>query len=310
MAKKTKFSVLSAALQDKWMRDLQLISQSNNVTLAQNIGLENRHNEIITKDEWNKIYNTFKLRDDIKYGCSICQEHFKFGEQILLSCSHSFHLNCINSFEKYTNIKCCPICRKKNYKKKIIYDGKIYWRHHNAIIIQKYWYYFKMQKELLLIYQNIDLENLSPNKMTNYCLKKYSVLNSNAIKKVNERSQNIDDFLSMIDNNIKESKKIFNKIKINNIDDNNENNNNSTCNWELKTQNGQTWNEVYDITLKRNDIDCSICLSKLKENNKKLVLLDCTHIFHYNCIQSFERFCLQRHPCCPICRSNYQKMVI
>jgi hypothetical protein len=55
--------------------------------------------------------------------CSICLEDFKLNPQTILSCSHVFHLNCLTSFEKHNKLKACPICRRKDYEKKIIDEG-------------------------------------------------------------------------------------------------------------------------------------------------------------------------------------------
>lgn len=180
-----KQSTLSAALQDKWMRELRLIvpnvHRKNKITLAMKMGLEAKPKPELSKKEWNIMYKTFLDRNDIQYGCAICQDHFKNKKQVLLSCSHSFHSQCIYSFESYSQTLCCPICRTNNYKKKEIYDGKIYWQHYNVTIIQKYWYYFKTQKEYQSKLKKIDINKLSPNKKSNIYLKKCYLINKELI---------------------------------------------------------------------------------------------------------------------------------
>lgn len=47
--------------------------------------------------------------------CPICMEGFKGGGEVLLSCSHLFHLACLTSFENFmqrNEERSCPICRK------------------------------------------------------------------------------------------------------------------------------------------------------------------------------------------------------
>jgi hypothetical protein len=42
--------------------------------------------------------------------CCICTESFQNSNQIILSCSHHFHMKCI--FEWFGTNKSCPLCRK------------------------------------------------------------------------------------------------------------------------------------------------------------------------------------------------------
>lgn len=37
--------------------------------------------------------------------------------QVLLSCSHVFHAQCLKAFEKFAQRKCCPLCRAKEVRK-------------------------------------------------------------------------------------------------------------------------------------------------------------------------------------------------
>lgn len=57
------------------------------------------------------------------------------------------------------------------------------------------------------------------------------------------------------------------------------------------------------------DIQCTICLEKIKGNLFKrsdFVVLQCTHLFHSDCIQSWVESEMERGYTakCPICRSN------
>lgn len=58
--------------------------------------------------------------------------------------------------------------------------------------------------------------------------------------------------------------------------------------------------------MKRTDHTCSICLANLFP--KQVYLLSCSHMFHVNCINSFERYS-QPNNLCPCCRSRYEKRV-
>lgn len=64
-----------------------------------------------------------KKRKDSENVCSICLEDFRLTPQTILSCSHVFHMNCLQSFERHNKIVACPICRRKDYEKKVIDEG-------------------------------------------------------------------------------------------------------------------------------------------------------------------------------------------
>lgn len=55
-------------------------------------------------------------RQDSHHECSICCEHFGMEEQVLLSCSHVFHKQCITSFERYASLifACSPGVHSNN----------------------------------------------------------------------------------------------------------------------------------------------------------------------------------------------------
>jgi hypothetical protein len=49
--------------------------------------------------------------------------------QVLLSCSHVFHQQCLASFERHVRVKACPLCRKAWYQQLIINDAAEAYRH-------------------------------------------------------------------------------------------------------------------------------------------------------------------------------------
>ncbi|XP_016336641.1 RING finger protein 32 isoform X2 [Sinocyclocheilus anshuiensis] len=62
--------------------------------------------------------------------------------------------------------------------------------------------------------------------------------------------------------------------------------------------------------------DCPICLNRLGSHNgsskedRNVLLLSCSHLFHEPCLQAFELFCHEVKPTCPLCRSHYAKMLV
>ena len=74
-----------------------------------------------------------------------------------------------------------------------------------------------------------------------------------------------------------------------------------------KKKEEKNWNNIVNKMEKR-DHTCAICLCEF--NNKSLYVLDCTHCFHKNCLDSFERFDPYYIKRCPICRASYTKKEI
>ena len=66
------------------------------------------------------------------------------------------------------------------------------------------------------------------------------------------------------------------------------------------------WTIMEKDLQKRKDAFCPICMEAFNQGRE--VLLSCSHMFHYACLQAFEKFMARDARTCPICRSgNYQK---
>ena len=59
-------------------------------------------------------------------------------DQVILSCSHTFHAACITSFERFLRKKgrTCPICRHSDYQKKVTSVGAMAKRMSSARVAQ------------------------------------------------------------------------------------------------------------------------------------------------------------------------------
>ena len=87
------------------------------LTMAQKRGLVERPPEPLKPEEWTEIVDKAVDRLDRSQNCAICMEPYGIRQQVVLSCSHVFHKNCIKSFEKFTKMtKKCPMCRTENYE--------------------------------------------------------------------------------------------------------------------------------------------------------------------------------------------------
>eukprot|EP00072_Mus_musculus_P074761 XP_017176524.1 PREDICTED: RING finger protein 32 isoform X3 [Mus musculus] len=109
------------------------------LTLAQKLGLLPPPPLPLSSDEWERVKQRSLLQGDSIQPCPICKEEFELHPQVLLSCSHVFHRACLQAFEKFTNKKTCPLCRKNQYQTRVIHDGARLFRVKCATRIQAYW---------------------------------------------------------------------------------------------------------------------------------------------------------------------------
>ncbi|PNJ31229.1 RNF32 isoform 7 [Pongo abelii] len=116
------------------------------LTLAQKLGLIGPPPPPLSSDEWEKVKQRSLLQGDSVQPCPICKEEFELRPQVLLSCSHVFHKACLQAFEKFTNKKTCPLCRKNQYQTRVIHDGARLFRIKCATRIQAYWRGYVVRK--------------------------------------------------------------------------------------------------------------------------------------------------------------------
>lgn len=83
----------------------------------------------LTDGDWEEIRK--RSWPFTKQGCLICGHSFSSRPQLLLSCSHVFHANCLRNYNFLTQTRNCPLCKGLAvYHKEIkrIYDGENYFR--------------------------------------------------------------------------------------------------------------------------------------------------------------------------------------
>jgi hypothetical protein len=81
------------------------------------------------------------------------------------------------------------------------------------------------------------------------------------------------------------------------------------------------WRNIFGKAKTRGFQECAICLgsnlasSTGKADGRQCVLLSCTHVFHRNCIENFEKFMVGGEAAgecarCPMCRESYEKRLL
>merc|ERR1740139_608293 len=109
------------------------------LTLAQRMGLESGPDPALTANEWAVIAERSKGQGRSKEPCAICLGDFTTDAQVLLSCAHVFHRACLNSWERHSKSRCCPVCRKLHYQKRTCHDGEDLYRHECVVQLQAAW---------------------------------------------------------------------------------------------------------------------------------------------------------------------------
>jgi hypothetical protein len=123
-------------------------------------------------------------------------EGFKQGHEVLLSCSHIFHRTCLRSFENFMkdNELTCPICRTRNYQKKITHIGSVAFTKVCAAKIQRNWRGYAARKlfrvRLRVYYKNLPNSNRPTDEAQQARRKMYYENEFSSI--TNKLNQNLD----------------------------------------------------------------------------------------------------------------------
>ncbi len=304
-------------------------------TLAERIGLIQMTNTDVdhhlSESAWNAIKQRSNERQDSNCPCAICQEDFGLGQQVLLSCSHVFHRACLTTFEKYVSYntngsdqRTCPICRRSQYEKRIIYEGAKIHRAKCAARIQAAWRGYIVRqwyKHFRLDMSHIPKDEKLRRKLYQ---EKLSEITDRIIASCDF---DLNELFNEIDRTVQQARAIRQAFDA-----------------RIRTIDDDEWLDIQKRAKQRNELECSICKCSLqpviietiikkpamKTNKNKLeklfpqlkpvekkpeqlppkrplVLLSCTHVFHATCLQMFEEYCCDPTPNCPICRTAYQK---
>jgi hypothetical protein len=299
-------------------------------TLAQIRGLAPAPPPKLTDSEWIDVEMSALTRGDVTGNCSICFCDFNSGDQVILSCSHTFHGTCIASFERFlrTKERTCPMCRHASYQKKTTDVGAAMHRLNCARMMQKVIRGgLKRRRYKVLLrehYKRNEKGAVDDGRRRDFYAHELSGLGDALTKNVDEREDSIEELFREFDANLAVSRYI--------MADNGE----GAAAAQPPPQHVQPkavkvaaakltmmeWCSVWSRALTRcNGVhECGICLSAC--NFKSVVpsllssssssssspprppgttsprsdvkegqyLLSCSHLFHSKCINAFEAF--------------------
>ncbi|GMI46810.1 hypothetical protein TrCOL_g8155 [Triparma columacea] len=298
----------------------EMPANHNRLNLAQLRGLEEKPKSKLTAAEWTNVEYDALLRGDVTGVCSICHEDLVVTgggadggqEQVILSCSHTFHAACIASFEKFlrTKERTCPMCRHTNYQKKVTSVGTAMRRLECARLMQrcvKGWLVRKEKRSMLRKFYTDGYGEAG--RRRDFYAKEIGDLGSRVEKEVEAKEDSIDALFAEFDNSLALSRQVFSDNAADGVRGGGDGGgaavkptpkrkpSTTMCDW-LKV-----WGQAKD----RGDTqECPICLGPLNRGGGQM-LLSCSHVFHKSCIEAFERFNIYEVCLCPVCRSGYDK---
>ncbi|XP_020791294.2 RING finger protein 32 [Boleophthalmus pectinirostris] len=282
-------------------REYELDNTQTPLTLAERMGLVAGPVERLTEEQWSLIkVRSVQQRESI-YPCAICKEEFHLKPQVLLSCSHVFHRACVQAFEKFSRQKSCPVCRRQQYKTRVIHDAANLFRHQCATRIQAWWRGYTIRKW----YTNAMKTRCPKEKLLRqrFFEEKLQELNDSFVQYCHTDTE---AFLSDIDHSLSSSRQVFDELERR----------------HMSMPKEHHWDRIQSQVIQRGVWDCPICLTALHTpslterdearyaQHRRCVLLSCSHVFHHNCLQSFETLTTDSQLSCPLCRSVYHKKLL
>ena len=266
------------------------------LTFAEKVGVQKIKNFPLSINQWKELEEKTVERGDHINECPICMEKLKDRESVILSCSHVFHKVCLRNFEKFTSVNKCPICRCEKYEKKIYTKDKEYFVKKSVILIQKYVKGYVLRYNL---YKKIFKDNMPKNKHLRsiYSYWKIRDLTNKMVKAIEKQNKINKKIFEDVLESEKEIIRLENKNKL------------LTEKHKKEMEKYRPdWNEIENKVEKRDNNICAICLCEF--GKKKCYILSCSHVFHKNCLDNFERFDSYYIKRCPLCRNNYTKKEI
>ncbi|XP_006816105.1 RING finger protein 32-like [Saccoglossus kowalevskii] len=282
-------------------KEFVLDAKPHQLSLAQKLGIVESPEQPLSDDQWKKAKEKSNRRDDSKQPCVICKEDFGLVQQVLLSCSHVFHRNCLQAFERFTGKKTCPMCRKETYQTRVIYEGAREHRQKSAVLIQAYWRGYVVRSWYTELRKTVPPKD--PKLRKKFYEKKLQSITDRILNSYDTR---VDDFLSEIDRSVAASRDVFRHFEES----------------SMRDITDDEWQVIQLKAVQRGHTECPICIMPLESTGlctvssqttshiRKTILLSCSHVYHLTCLNAFEELSLGEKKVCPVCRSGYQKLLI
>jgi hypothetical protein len=259
--------------------------------------------------------------------------------QVLLSCSHSFHLDCLQNLERFAAVLRCPVCRAEGYQRKLIDDGRVAYIQRCAILIQAQWRgYIQRQRYREL---RVHVRPAHPLLVQGWLEDKVQWNARNLVLEFKRHGEDLEALFAECDHAVAGARSVLNNAMLQRPQvsrlaacspDNpissavaclNEQDDASTSDaLQISVQQGPPklgncvhWADVLCGFHRRGQNECPICMAALcrsKKRKKACDLLSCGHAFHTTCIAAFEAYHdgSKTGQNCPVCRADYSRHTI
>lgn len=311
------------------------------LTLAQRMGLVHGPVAPLSPEEWEAVKRVSESREDSAAPCSICLDDFRQRPQVILSCSHVFHAECIRSFELFSGTsRRCPLCRQSSYDATLHHGGFMVWRHKCAGRIQRAWRGYRARADAFKQLRDPTVRVDAPALHKLLCGRAMQAVGSRMVRACEDREHAVNRFFESLETSVAESSQQLREglvgfehlhpsmlslsqpgrhthpqdahalnVAVPSWPDRN---------WTAKPTNwsvdAEAWAQARRAALQRGDerqeVDCPICfqICQLRGGGAARVeLLSCSHVFHRCCVASFESFHVFEVHVCPVCRQQYKR---
>jgi hypothetical protein len=286
-------------------------------TLAQRLGLLPAPPAPLSERQWSQLEGQSEARKDSYEPCAICRQPFGTEEQLLLSCSHVFHTQCLLSFERFvrSSERCCPLCRKSDYEKRAVRLGAKAHSEMAATKAQAWWRATRQRASFRRLLSDFYASGAGDERRRHaFFAGKLRAVGDKLQRAVAAQEDSLDRLFRDLDASLQESRRVFGA--------------------GAGPVSEQDWAAVLERVLARegHECECAICMSAIPLAGRRVAhdepgcaedlnaaaraasapearratLLSCSHVFHAACIAAFERFAIGQAPRCPMCRDAYR----
>lgn len=292
--------------------DEKLRRHQASLSLAQRMGLVAEPAQPLTSVQWEHVKHASDSRQDSEVPCSICLEDFRTRPQVILSCSHVFHGECLRSFERFAGKRHCPLCRCPYFDATIHHSGLMVWRKKCASRIQRAWRGYTSRKELFNELRDPNIRKEAPALHRRCCGKALQALGGKLEKACEDHEDALERFLQELDGSVAQSSALireglcgFEQLHSGMVAplpaaSSNQEAMSKDC---AQAEEGPKWSWSTARKAARSrgeEVDCPICFQPCHladRQSDRVELLSCSHVFHRCCIMSFESFHVLRYIC-------------
>ena len=220
-------------------------------------------------------------------------------------------------------VKGCPMCRRWDYEKRLIFDGERSYRVRCVVRIQALWrgHVVRRMFKKLLLDMTMPLEP-GPRRRC-YFERKVSHLTDMETEAAAKTSVAVDALILDVNSTLAESRRVMREATALIASNVAAGSKSSTATTVAKTDDNppSLWQHAARLALKRcssgDGYDCAVCMMSLPKlmagksrgsHGDNVFLLSCSHVFHGTCLVAVETYACSSIPRCPVCRAAYLRI--